>query len=270
MLPVAGTVIAFYAVHAMGTYVAVLRGLRPGAPPPDGTSAESRLSPRGAVGPDFDRLFLGSRGKLGIVHEATLRILPASARVLLTYAARDLSEALVALKEAYDRGLTCRSAEVITPTPDRAWGSKRMGLGSKRPVLVVAEPWGRQAAVSRTALDDVLSRHLERLEPPVGWNTHEGLLPPVREWKAPVVGVTWRELAAMARGLDGAIPPGLWIVRISPNGAWLSIADDVSGPEADEVRTTITGRRPPSENPWMEIARVLRKRLDPNNVLNPS
>ena len=41
VLPVAGTVIAFYAVHAMGTYVAVLRGLRPGAPPPDGTSAET-------------------------------------------------------------------------------------------------------------------------------------------------------------------------------------------------------------------------------------
>ncbi|HRE91816.1 MAG TPA: FAD-binding oxidoreductase, partial [Myxococcota bacterium] len=43
---------------------------------PDGQVAHSKAAPRKAVGPDFDRFFLGSRGRFGIIHEVTLRIYP--------------------------------------------------------------------------------------------------------------------------------------------------------------------------------------------------
>ncbi|MDT0630903.1 TRAP transporter small permease [Rubrivirga sp. S365] len=41
VLPLAGAVIGFYALHAIGLYVAVLRGHGRGGPDPDGSSAEA-------------------------------------------------------------------------------------------------------------------------------------------------------------------------------------------------------------------------------------
>lgn len=237
---------------------------------PDGTPADSRVAPRKAVGPDFDRLFLGSRGRFGIVHSVTLRIYPSSARVVLTYAARDLAEALAAIRQGFERGLAPRAVELLTPAPDRSWGRKRVGLDDERPVLVLVEPWGRQSGVSGAVLDEHMGRLLVRLEPPVGWNIHEGLLPPPREWRAPVVGVPWAELEQMARGLGDEPPPGLWLVRISRHGGWLSLAAGMGEhPGADIVSQVIDAHVHPASGPWSALQRALKARLDPRGILNP-
>ena len=115
---------------------------------PDGTDARSRVAPRKAVGPDFDRVFLGSRGQLGIIYEVTLRIYPSSVRQELTYSALNMTEALASIRLGYNRGLAPRAIEILTPAPDRSWGAKRVGLSEERPVLVLVEPWGRQSSVS--------------------------------------------------------------------------------------------------------------------------
>ncbi|MEC9073552.1 MAG: FAD-binding oxidoreductase, partial [Myxococcota bacterium] len=237
---------------------------------PDGTAAASRIAPRGAVGPDFDRVFLGSRGRYGIIHEVTLRILPASARTTVNFAAANLGEALQALRAGFRKGLDCRNAEILTPTPDRSWGSKRLGLGTQRPLLVLVEPWGRQSGMAAEHVDEVLGSTLERLEPPVGWNTHEGLLPPPRRWREPVVAIPWRDLSKLANELGNEVPPGLWIVRLSRHGAWVSVADNMPGAPADVVRKLIQSRLPPKRSPWSKVATTLKAQLDPRNVLNPS
>jgi FAD/FMN-containing dehydrogenase len=236
---------------------------------PDGTLAESRIAPRKAVGPDFDRLFLGSRGQYGIIHSVTLRIYPSSARVVLPFAAKTLGAALAAIRMAFGAGMAPRAIEILTPAVDRTWGRKRVGLTDELPVLVLLEPWGRQSGVSGPALNELMSEQLTRLEPPLGWNIHEGLLAPPREWTAPVIGVPWQALEALGEALGEDIPPGLWLVRMSRQGAWVSIAADVEGPSADVVRRALEPHRPRTETPWEPLSQRLKSRLDPNGTLNP-
>ncbi len=241
-----------------------------GAILPDGTLVESRVSPRKAVGPDFDRLFLGSRGRFGIIHTATLRIYPSSARVVLPYGAASLSEALAAIRHAFGEGMAPRAMEILTPVADRAWGKKRVGLQDTRPILVLVEPWGRQSGVSGPALDTLMSTQLERLRPPAGWNIHEGLLAPPREWRAPVVGMPWCALEELGASLGSSVPDGLWLVRMSRQGAWVSIAADVPGELAAKVREVLDAHRPPATRPWQRVLEGIKSRLDPHDTLNPS
>ena len=237
---------------------------------PDGTLAQSRTAPKKAVGPDFDRAFLGSRGQFGIIHAATLRIYPSSARVVLPYAARTLSEALAAIRHAFQEGMAPRAMEILTPAADRTWGRKRVGLTDALPLLVLVEPWGRQSGVSGTALGELMSTQLERLNPPAGWDLHEGLLTPAREWRAPVVGMPWRQLEALGEMLGDDVPDGLWLVRMSRQGAWVSVAADVPGEVAERVRRALDAHRPPSPSPWEPFRRRMKALLDPNGTLNPS
>ena len=241
-----------------------------GAVLPDGTVVESRNAPRRAVGPDFDRLFLGSRGQFGIIHLATLRIYPSCARLVLSYAARTLTEALEAIGRAFEQGMAPRAMEILTPAADRAWGKRRVGLTDEKPVLVLVEPWGRESGVSGPALDELMSTMLERLTPPAGWNLHEGLLAPPREWTAPVVGMPWRDIEALGEELGASVPDGLWLVRMSRQGAWVSIAGDVPGELASRVRQVLDAHAPPVATPWSRIRKRIKELLDPQGTLNPN
>src|SRR5690606_29641609 len=110
---------------------------------------------------------------------------PASSRDVLSYAAPDLTTALDVVRAAFDQGLEPRAAEILSPAPDRTWGRKRVGLDDASPFLVLIEPWGPLAGRSNDWVDSLFTGRLRRLEPPVGWDVHEGLLPPPRAWTAP-------------------------------------------------------------------------------------
>ena len=237
---------------------------------PDGTVADSRRAPRKAVGPDFDRLFLGSRGRFGIIDEVTLRIYPAAARIVQAYGAPDLTTALNAVREAFDRGICPRATEIVTPAPDRAWGRKRVGLTDDLPVLLLVEPWELEGAHLSANTESFFGERLRRLEPPVGWDIHEGLLPPPRAWNAPVVGVNWQQLEALGTELGPQSPPGMWLVRVSRHGGWLSLASGMTGPGSAMVREVVARHLPTADGPWDAISRSLKAQLDPKNILNPS
>ena len=237
---------------------------------PDGSVAGGRAAPRKAVGPDFDRLFIGSRGRYGIIHEVTLRIYPSASRVSLTYAAPDLATALDAVHRGLDRGLDPRAVELLVPAPDREWGRKRVGLSAERPVLVIVEPWGPLAGRPLRTIEDHFAATLARLEPPVGWNLHEGLLPAPRAWSAPIVPLRWSELAALAADLGRDVPAGLWVVRLTPHGGWVSLPMDAEGPCAERVHAVIRAHRPADPPPWRPLEDALKRELDPKDILNPT
>jgi len=237
---------------------------------PDGSVAGGRGAPRKAVGPDFDRLFLGSRGRYGIIYEVTLRIYPSATRVAMSYAAPDLATALDAVQGGIALGLDPRAIELLTPAPDRSWGRKRVGLTDAHPVLVIVEPWGPLAGRPISWIDNHFAATLKRLEPPLGWNMHEGLLPAPRAWAEPVVGVRWARLRELAVALGNDVPPGLWIVRLSRHGGWLSLASGVDGPQADAVRALVSELRPAGPLPWERFEDALKRELDPKDILNPT
>jgi len=236
---------------------------------PDGTVTHTRLAPKRAVGPDFNQLFLGSRGQFGIIHEATLRIFPTPSRIVLSYGAKSLRHALDAISEAFDCGLSPRATEIMTPAPDRAWGRKRVGLTEESPVLILVEPWALEAGRRIGNVDSFFSERLERLDPPVGWDVHEGLLPQPRAWTAPVVGCRWSRLVALADDLGEDVPPGLWVVRVSRHGGWLSLAAGVCGGNAKLVREMVEEHLPESDTPLVALQRTIKKQLDTNGILNP-
>ena len=129
-------------------------------------------------------------------------------------------------------------------------------------------PWGRQSSASGSALDECMREHLERLEPPVGWNVHDGLLPSPREWRAPVVATPWGELESIAQALGLSSPEGLWLVRMSRQGAWVSLADNAKGVGVKALRERLRASYVTQPH-WSVLSRTMKTRLDPLNVLNP-
>ncbi len=249
---------------------------------PDGTVAHSKVAPRKAVGPDFDRLFLGSRGRFGIIHEATLRIYPSVSRTVHSYGAKNLATALGAVQRAIARGLDPRAFELLTPAGDRGWGKRRVGLTDELPVLVLIEPWvggagGANSEAKRASLRELgamIGSELVHLEPPIGWNVHEGLLPPPRAWTAPVVPARMSDLVSLAEELGDEVPPGLWIVRLSRHGGYLSLAAEQSEPGTPEaaVQRFVAAHQPLTmarAQAWGRLQEGLGDRLDPKGILNP-
>ncbi|MFO0748868.1 MAG: FAD-binding oxidoreductase [Myxococcota bacterium] len=243
---------------------------------PDGHVAASKVAPKKAVGPDFDRLFIGTRGRFGIIHEVTLRIYPHGSRSVESFGAPSILAALDATRHAIDQGLDPRAIEILTPAPDRNWGKKRVGLTDELPVLVLVEPWGSRGTNGATALAiENVMQGLTKLDPPVGWNVHEGLLPPPRAWTAPVVPASWRELRALATDIAVDAPPGLWIVRMSRHGGFLSLAEGLpeGGEAAARVKAFVaaqSARRASGAKTWDAIEKELEKKLDPKGILNPT
>jgi hypothetical protein len=141
--------------------------------------------------------------------------------------------------------------------------------------LVIIEPWGPLASLPLAAVDEHFSAQLERLAPPVGWNVHEGLLPPPRAWRSPTVGVSWSALETLAETLADDVPPGLWVVRMSRQGGWLSLAapgPDVSEAEAKQratVEALVSEHLPVEEGVWDPMTAVIKAELDPHDILNP-
>lgn len=236
---------------------------------PDGTRTGTRSVPRQAVGPDFNKLFLGSRGRFGIIHEVTLKIYPSASRIVLCYGAATLQDALGAVSEALDGGLDPRAMEIMTPAPDRAWAEKRVGLTEEVPVLLLVEPWALEAGRRIGNVDAFFAARLTRLDPPIGWDIHEGLLPQPRAWTSPVVGCRWSRLVALADELGADVPPGLWIVRMSRHGGWLSLAAGVSEGNAAMVRGMVREHQSADGSPLDKLAQGIKRRLDPDSILNP-
>ena len=73
---------------------------------PDGTLVHTRVAPRKAVGPDFSRFFIGSRGGLGVITTATLRVqrLPEAEEVVAA-ALPDLETAVSLARQALVLGV---------------------------------------------------------------------------------------------------------------------------------------------------------------------
>lgn len=82
----------------------------------DGTLVKTAVTPRSATGPDWNHLFVGCEGTLGILVAATLRLqrLPAL-RVFQSWEFRTLHDALAAIRESLQRGARPAAVRLYDP-----------------------------------------------------------------------------------------------------------------------------------------------------------
>lgn len=83
---------------------------------PDGTLASTPVTPRAATGPDWNHVFTGSEGVLGIVVAVTLRVhrLP-PLRLFRSWEFPDLARALDAIREGLQRGARPAAVRLYDP-----------------------------------------------------------------------------------------------------------------------------------------------------------
>lgn len=83
---------------------------------PDGTLVATPVTPRAATGPDWNQLFTGSEGVLGVIVGATLRVhrLP-PLRLFRSYEFPDLPRALSAVREGLQRGARPAAVRLYDP-----------------------------------------------------------------------------------------------------------------------------------------------------------
>ncbi len=83
---------------------------------PDGTLVKTPVTPRAATGPDWNQVFTGSEGVLGVVVAATLRVhrLP-PLRLFRSYEFPDLARALDAVREGLQRGARPAAVRLYDP-----------------------------------------------------------------------------------------------------------------------------------------------------------
>lgn len=83
---------------------------------PDGTLVRTPVTPRAATGPDWNQVFTGSEGVLGVVVAATLRVhrLP-PLRLFCSFEFPDLARALDAVREGLQRGARPAAVRLYDP-----------------------------------------------------------------------------------------------------------------------------------------------------------
>lgn len=125
----------------------------------DGTVIHTRVAPRRATGPDISRIYLGSRGALGVITTAVLRLRrQAEHEAVAAFALPDLPTAIDGARAALARG--------VRPARLRVLGAEQAAreLGQTQPPLpavVLAVLAGPQAmvAVEQRVLEDTLAGH---------------------------------------------------------------------------------------------------------------
>jgi glycolate oxidase FAD binding subunit len=183
----------------------------------DGTGRLRRAGGRvvkNAAGFDLPKLLVGSMGRLGVLTELTLKVLPApEATVTLTFAASSLDEALCAVARVgrgpveadavdvdEDGRLLVRLAGRAGPLPARV--QRLRGIVGLAAEAVDAGVWDAARELTWTPTDTTLVR----------------------------VGLTLAAVPALA----GALPSAVWRLSIGANVAWIAT------PAPDELGAVLT------------------------------
>ena len=130
----------------------------------DGTCVRTAAVPRAATGPDWNQLFTGSEGTLGVIVSATLRLqrLPA-ARIFQAYRFPSLKHALSFSRECLQRGARPAALRLYDPLDTLLVG--RAGDGPPLPSTSDPEeaPLGREWPWSRVSLAGLREAVVSRL-----------------------------------------------------------------------------------------------------------
>jgi alkyldihydroxyacetonephosphate synthase len=104
---------------------------------PDGSLVSTPVAPRAATGPDWNQVFIGSEGVLGVIVACTLRVHPLPARRrFASFEFPQLSDALEAIRVGLQQGARPAAVRLYDPLDT----ARRRARGAPPGVPVAAEP----------------------------------------------------------------------------------------------------------------------------------
>jgi FAD/FMN-containing dehydrogenase len=237
----------------------------------DGSTIQTRVAPRRATGPDVARLYLGSRGALGVITAATLRVqrLPEE-ELALAYGFGDLGAAVAGAQRALARGV--RPARLTVLDAERAveeLGPSAVGVAC---LVVLAGP-AAVVAEEHQLLDEVLSGATELPHALASrWWTRASTAPPAVRPQRVGVRLLFSRLPDALRAAPTRIkrqPVSRWLGQFNLQGAtlWLSAAPLGVGAEAALRGALLDGGLDPLRPSFPSLMEELRARLDPHETL---
>ena len=242
--------------------------------PADGSIIQTRVAPRRATGPDLARLYLGSRGCLGVITTASLRVQKLPEQVQpLAFAFASLEDAAKAAREVLASGLRPARLRVLGPR----MAHEELGEDAAEVVLLLVL-WGPAGQVAREHrfVDQRLARckgmELAQSAASRWWERRSG----VGVGREPPAGRVGTRLshARLPEALQAV--PGLlrhraqhvWLDQFTLQGAslWFAARNGEGGRHALAAALLDAGLDPLRLNfpPLME---QLRARLDPRATL---
>jgi FAD/FMN-containing dehydrogenase len=235
----------------------------------DGSTIQTRVAPRRATGPDVARLYLGSRGALGVITAATLRVhrLPEE-ELALAYGLPDLAAAAAGAQRALARGV--RPARLMVLDAQRA--AEELGQTAGVACLVLLAGPAAVVAEEHQLLDDVFSAASATELPhalAARWWTHAA----TPSTPAPVgVRLSFSRLPDALRAAPARIkrqPVSRWLGQLNLQGAtlWLSAPSLGAGAEAALRAAVLDAGLDPLRPSFPSLMEELRARLDPQETL---
>ncbi len=241
----------------------------------DGSSVQTRVAPRRATGPDLARVYLGSRGGLGVITTATMRVYRVPELV------QPIAFAFTGLEAAH-AGARELCASGVLPARLRVLGEEQAlselgdaGAPVRAACLAVLSGPGALVHVQHRLLDAILGRAggME-LPQPVAYRWWErSRSPGVQPDATPPAGARVRhsrlgEALASVRELTRRRPLNLWLDELDLHGAnlWLGSRRAGEGKRSLAALLLDAGLEPfrPAFSPLME---ELRQKLDPRGTL---
>lgn len=244
---------------------------------PDGTLVHTRVAPRKAVGPDFSRFFIGSRGGLGVITTATLRVqrMPEAERVIAS-GLPDLETAVTLSRQALVQGVRPARLRVLGP----GQVAEELGGGvttSGAAVMVVLN--GPQALIEvEERLLSRLTREAggEELHDAVGqrwWAQHsawkDSLKPRITRAGARVHYSRFAQVAASLPAKVAGKPLQVWCEEATLQGVTLWVGSKAKG---QRVRTALRSLLldaglDPIRFDFPPLMDELRRQLDPEETM---
>jgi alkyldihydroxyacetonephosphate synthase len=244
---------------------------------PDGSLVHTRVAPRKATGPDIARLFIGSRGGLGVITTATLRVhrLPEK-RVTLAFELPTTGKGIEAARACLARGIRPARLRVLGQGQVR---EELEGGPSSTPaaaLLVVLEGPDARVEEERRQIGVLLSDREARALPP---SVAERWWTRCLAWKDPLPA---RPVCAGARcgysrfqtvldALPGAVrklPLRVWAEQFTLQGGtlWLGCGDSSQAGRA--LRTLLLDAGlDPIRFDFPPLMDELRRQIDPEGIM---
>jgi len=282
---------------------------------PDGEIVRTRTAPRSATGPNFNQLFLGSEGTLGIITKATLRIHPKpEKRVFQSYLFEGVEKGCRVIRKALQMGITPAVVRLYDKA-DTALSLEAIDFQQEIKgclLILIHEGWPRRCELESEMVDRICKEESGKnigQSPAKHWwknryaiNYKQSLLLSSEKmiFDTVEVATTWTNLLNLHQSMKSALGDQLTVLAHFSHAyrdgcsiyfTIMGQSEDMPDTEfyhkiwQDALDACIKAGGTISHHhgvgilkakwmerqlgSWMKVYAGIKKRLDPNNILNP-